>query len=127
MKLRLAIIAVLVLLPSLALAKTGPEIPRPETPLPDAVRQVEAHFLNTVESEPRNSDFERFKRECIVLRTAYTDTYSDGSFEERPGDRDVKLGEWSWVVTIVHPRQNDHTWVFQLRRDGTITLLAHSI
>ena len=127
MKLLLATFTVAVLLPCLALAKAGPEIPRPAVPLSEAARTVETHFLNSYESKPRNADFERFKRECILTSATYTDTYSNGSFEDRPGDRDRKLGEWSWIITIVHPRQNDHTWTFQLRRNGTIKLLAHSI
>ena len=72
------ILAILTLMPPLVLAKAGPEIPLPKVSLIDAVRQVETYFIDTFESKPRDEDFERFKKECIVIRAVYSNKYSDG-------------------------------------------------
>lgn len=121
------LILALLVTPCLALAKAGPEIPLPAMPLREAVQKVETYFLNTFEKKGRSAGDDKFMRECIVTNVQYTDTFFDRRYEEQPGDQDRKLGEWCWVITIVHPRGNDHTWTFQLRRDGTIRLLESAV
>src|SRR5688572_2645690 len=96
-------------------AKAGPEIPKPRISISDAVHKAEEHFL----SGPAEGGLDQpaFRRECIVVSAIYTAEF------ERSASRIEDLDERSWVVTLVHPRHNDHRWVFQVRGNGAIKLL----
>jgi hypothetical protein len=111
--------AALVLLSPFAVAKAGPEIPKPKATICEAVRTVENHFLNEFENGPDGHSKE-YKRECLVASASYTDIFRSNA------STSVDLGEWSWIITIVHPRQNDHMWIFQFRSDGTLKLLKQT-
>lgn len=119
-----ALIASVGFSPFPALAKASLEIPRPKESAAAAIAKVESYFQKQYESEPRDPKFDEYKRECIVVSVQYTDTYYRDLSEPV---RFITLDEWSWVVTLVHPRQNDHSWTFQVRGDGTFKLLSRSV
>ncbi len=119
-----ALVAAIAFCPCASLAKAGSEIPRPKLPAAEAIAKVKNYFQRHYESEPRDPKFDAYKRECIVLSVQYTNTYYRDFSDPT---RFVDLGEWSWVITLDHPRQNDHSWTFHLRRDGTFKLLSHSV
>jgi len=119
-----ALTATIALAPSASFAKAGPEIPLPKQSAAEVINRVMAHVQKEYENEPRDPKFEAYKRECIVISVQYTDIYYREPFDPK---RYIDLGEWSWVIRLVHPRQNDHSWTFQLRRDGSMKLLSRSV
>jgi hypothetical protein len=114
LKLVLVFLLALACSPAVVLAKAGPPIPPPAYSATQAIVLVEAEFRKTYPDNKRFTEGPDLLAKDFFVRSAtYTKEYQR-----------TTLTEWSWVITLVHPVHNDHSFVFLLQRDGSVKLLS---
>ena len=117
----ICMILTLLVASSLALAKAGPEIPRPKQSVADAVVVATKHFLS---EKSLTEEKVEWRKECIIVAVSY-DTPHARSARGKRNSKEVIIDldeDWSWFVKFVHPVGNDVSFTFRVMQDGTVRL-----
>lgn len=96
-----------------AFAKAGPPIPVPAISMSEAIDIAVEYFYN---KEIGVIDGDYFKVEDYILISSQYTNYINEEYQK----------EWAWVITFIHPVQNDHSVVYKVTNNKEIILLYAS-
>ena len=98
------------ILTSFGFAKSGKRIPIPKITMNEACNMA-TDYLNNKETNLIDSNI--FKAMDYILTTAKYTNYINNKIEK----------SWSWVITFIHPEQNDHSVVYKITDDKEVVFL----
>lgn len=94
---------------TVAEARPGPEIPLPSPTIEKAIAAADNYYRQTYIAN--FGDRKNWHEEFIIDSVVYKDTGH---------------GTWNWLVTFRHPRGNDMSVTFMIKRDGTVEPIPFS-
>ena len=113
MKYMYALVIGTLLCSSHSFAISGPEIPKPDIKIEQAVALARAALV--LDDKIPNWDFAQ-KKDFILMRADYTDRV-DG----------IRSESWAWEIVFIHPKANDHTIIYKVTNQGVVIHVGYTI
>jgi len=92
-------------------AKSGPEIPIPMINVVEAIQIADS----TLKAIPKEKWIDYNVKEYMILSATYSTDYE---LRKRTGK-----SEWFWLIDFVHPKHNDHHFLFKIDNKRKIFLI----